>query len=142
MKLMAIDLTSWLSLSPLCTHVKGHGGLKQTIADVQGHLDDYQYVCKTDVKGFYESINQYLLMEQINDAVGDNDLCHYSYQVIHRRVEYCGQFKDIGKGISRGCPMSPILGALYLKVLDDHFTNKNLYYVRYMDDILILTKTR
>jgi hypothetical protein len=38
--------------------------------------------------------------------------------------------------------MSPILGALYLKVLDDHFTNKNLYYVRYMDDILILTKTR
>jgi RNA-directed DNA polymerase len=34
------------------------------------------------------------------------------------------------------------LGALYLKALDDHFTDKNLYYVRYMDDILILTKTR
>jgi RNA-directed DNA polymerase len=29
-----------------------------------------------------------------------------------------------------------------LKALDDHFADKNLYYVRYMDDILILTKTR
>jgi RNA-directed DNA polymerase len=26
--------------------------------------------------------------------------------------------------------------------LDDHFTDKDLYHVRYMDDILILTKTR
>jgi RNA-directed DNA polymerase len=28
-----------------------------------------------------------------------------------------------------------------LNALDDHFTDENLYYVRYMDDILILTKT-
>jgi RNA-directed DNA polymerase len=42
----------------------------------------------------------------------------------------------------RGCPISPILGALYLKKLDEHFSGKNLYYVRYMDDILILTKNR
>ncbi|MFT6372687.1 MAG: hypothetical protein ACJAZT_001434 [Gammaproteobacteria bacterium] len=142
MKLMATDLQSLLSLSPLCTHVKGHGGLKQTVVDIRGHLDDYHYVCKTDVKGFYESINQYLLLEQINDAVGDSDLRHYLYQVIHRCVEYGGQFKDIGNGISRGCPLSPILGALYFKAMDDHFTSKNLYYVRYMDDILIMTKTR
>ena len=112
MKLMATDLQSLLSLSPPCTHVKGHGGLKQTVVDIQGHLDDYHYVCKTDVKGFYESINQYLLMEQIIDAVGDSDLRHYLYQVIHRCVEYSGQFKYIGNGISRGLPLSPILGAL------------------------------
>jgi hypothetical protein len=36
-------------------------------------------------------------------------------------------FKDIDKGISRGCPLSPIFGALYLKALDDHFSNNNLY---------------
>ena len=63
MKLMATDLQSLPSLSPPCTHVKGHGGLKQTVVDIQCHLDDHHYVCKTDVKGFYESPNQYLLME-------------------------------------------------------------------------------
>jgi RNA-directed DNA polymerase len=142
MKLMANDLQVSLSLSSRCTHVKGHGGLKQTVVEIQNSQGDYKHVCKTDVKSFYESINQYLLMEQINDVVDDSDLRHYLYQVIHRCVEYGGQFKDIGKGISRGCPLSPILGALYLKALDDHFADKNLFYVRYMDDILILTKTR
>ncbi|MCP3893786.1 MAG: hypothetical protein GY706_04040, partial [Bacteroides sp.] len=32
--------------------------------------------------------------------------------------------------------------AFYLKALDDACTDKKLYYVRYMDDILILTQTR
>jgi RNA-directed DNA polymerase len=116
--------------------------LKQTIVVIQENLGDYQYVCKTDVKGFYESINQYLLMDMINDTVPDADLPHYLYQIMHRCVEYGGNYQDINQGVSRGCLLSPILGALYLKALDDHFVDKNLYYVRYMDDILILTKTR
>ena len=124
MKLLASDLQPLLSLSPRCSHVKGHGGLKQTVADVHKQLDDYQYVCKTDVKSFYESIDQYCLMEQINDVVSDNDLRRYLYQVIHRCVEYGGLYKDIDKGISSGCSLSPIFGALYLKALDDHFTDK------------------
>jgi hypothetical protein len=81
-------------------------------------------------------------MDMINETVADADLRHYLYQIMHRCVEYGGHYRDIDQGISRGCPLSPILGALYLKALDDHFTDKNLYYVRYMDDILILTKTR
>lgn len=38
--------------------------------------------------------------------------------------------------------LSPILGALYLTSLDKHFAGQDVYYVRYMDDILILSKTR
>ena len=35
------------------------------------------------------------------------------------------------------------MGGLYLKALDDTFgQNRDLYYIRYMDDILIMTKTR
>jgi hypothetical protein len=48
----------------------------------------------------------------------------------------------IRTGISRGCPLSPLLGALYLKVLDQRLSCTEAYYVRYMDDILVLTKTR
>jgi RNA-directed DNA polymerase len=81
-------------------------------------------------------------MDMINETVTDADLRHYLYQIIHRCVEYGGNYRDIDQGISRGCPLSPVLGALYLKALDDHFADKNLYYVRYMDDILILTETR
>lgn len=41
-----------------------HGGLKQNVTNIQSQLKDYQFVCKTDVKQFYESIEQPLLMEQ------------------------------------------------------------------------------
>ena len=49
---------------------------------------------------------------------------------------------DITHGIARGCSLSPILGALYLKELDVSFDKEGLFYLRYMDDIVILTKTR
>jgi retron-type reverse transcriptase len=99
-------------------------------------------MCKTDVRHFYETIDQYRLMEMIHDSVSDRDLRYYLYQIIHRTVEFGGEFREIDNSISRGCPISPILGALYLQSLDDHFSGKNLYYIRYMDDILILSKTR
>ena len=142
MKLMSSRLQTVLSISPRCTHVKGHGGLKQSRVDIQNHLNDYRYVCKTDVKSFYESIDQYLLMNLINNTVRDNDLRYYLYQVIHRCVEFGGEYKDMDGGISRDCPLSPILGAVYLKALDNEFETKNAYYIREMDDILILSNMR
>ncbi|MDH3210751.1 MAG: reverse transcriptase domain-containing protein [Burkholderiaceae bacterium] len=63
-------------------------------------------------------------------------------QAIERTVERGGLYRDIRTGISRGCPLSQLLGALYLKRLDDRMTRSGLFYVRYMDDILVLAKTR
>ena len=142
MKLLAGALQALLPLSTRCTHIKGHGGLKQSIVAVQQHLDDYQYVCKTDVRGYYESIDQYLLMNMLNDHIQDPDIRHYLYQVVRRCVEFGGEYRDIEGGISRGCPLSPVLGALYLLALDEQFARRDVFYIRYMDDILILTRTR
>lgn len=107
------------------------------------NLEDYQFVCKTDVLHYYETIDQHLLIEQIHQQIENKILRRYLYQVVHGTVEYGGNYREISKGISRGCPLSPILGALYLKALYDSFEDKlGVYYVRYMDDILIMTKTR
>jgi len=46
-------------------------------------------------------------------------------------------------GISRGCSLNPILGSFYLQTLDDALSQKkDVHYVRYMDDILFMTKIR
>jgi len=142
MKLLAEVLTVLLNLSNLCTHVKGHGGLKHSVVQLQSELANYQYVCKTDVKSFYESIDQYVLTEQIHDHIDNKLIKRYLWQVIRRTVEYCGLYHEITKGISRGCSLSPILGALYLKTLDEQFDKEGMFYLRYMDHIVILTKTR
>ncbi len=183
LKIIALQLQTILSLSPSCTHVKGHGGLKYAVAQTahaiqqtvkhsannaavqcqQKHQHQSltlttapattakrpsnthdQFVCKTDVKHFYQTIDQDLLIDQLYAQVSNKTLRRYCDQVIHRTVEVGGNYRTITKGISRGCPISPLLGALYLKSLDDAFSNhpSDWFYIRYMDDILILSKTR
>ncbi len=64
------------------------------------------------------------------------------WQTMNRTAERGGLYKEITKGISRGCSLSPLIGAFFLHELDKGFEKDGLFYVRYMDDILILTKTR
>ena len=45
-------------------------------------------------------------------------------------------------GIVLGCPHSPLMGALYLKPLDDRMAQMGCVYVRYRDDWLVLAPTR
>jgi hypothetical protein len=92
MKLIANRLSVSLPLFSRCTRIKARRGTKQTVVEIQNSQGDYKYVCKTDVKGFYETINQYLLMDMINDTLPDADLRHYLYQIIYRYVEYGGQW--------------------------------------------------
>ena len=82
-KLMANQLRASLALSTRCTHVKGHGGLKQTIVEVQNRLGDYRYVCKTDVKGFYESEFLNLFFDGIDLPRGS--ICFYILLLFTRR---------------------------------------------------------
>ena len=53
-----------------------------------------------------------------------------------------GEYVSVTQGISLGCPLSPWMGALYLKPLDDLMERLDLPYFRYMDDWVILAKTR
>lgn len=46
------------------------------------------------------------------------------------------------QGISRGCPLSPLMGAIYLKRLDDHMKETGLFYARFMDDWVVIAPTR
>ena len=46
------------------------------------------------------------------------------------------------KGISFGCPLSPLIGALFLKQLYERMERSGLFYICFMDDILVLAPTR
>ncbi len=57
MKALAWLLEEHLLMSPLCTHLKGNGGLKATVRDVWEHLPEHHFVLKTDVQSYYASID-------------------------------------------------------------------------------------
>lgn len=103
----------------------------------------YQWVCRTDIRGYYRNIDKQTLLSQVRQHVQSPVLRDLVDQYIHYTVEDGGTFHTPEKGISRGCPLSPLMGALHLYDMDEHFAKQaNIHYARYMDDIIILAKSR
>ena len=50
-----------------CTHVKGHGGVKKMVREVQAALPEYPFSARFDVASFYETINHEILLLQLAD---------------------------------------------------------------------------
>ncbi|HFD2064150.1 TPA: reverse transcriptase domain-containing protein [Serratia marcescens] len=173
LKWVALSLQSLLPQHPACEHVKGHGGGKASVHklhglltgaaekktadgagpqagatgdEVKGRRPDirgYRWVCRTDIRGYYRNINKQTLLNQVRQHVQSPVLRDLVAQYVHYTVEDGGTFHTPETGISRGCPLSPLMGALHLYEMDAHFAaQKHIYYARYMDDVIILAKSR
>lgn len=156
LKWVALSLQHLLPLHPSCEHVKGHGGGKPSIETLQSMLTPhttqaenpagtphYRWVCRTDIRGYYRNIRRETLMQQVRQHVISPVLRDLVHQYLHYTVEDGGTFHTPEKGISRGCPLSPLMGALHLYDMDAHFSRQQgIHYARYMDDVIILAKSR
>ncbi|MCP4254013.1 MAG: hypothetical protein GY775_11505 [Candidatus Scalindua sp.] len=97
---------------------------------------------KSDVKSYYASIDHDILLSLLQEYVPDRLVQRLLWQYM-RRTAYCdGLYSDVKRGISLGCPLSPLMGALYLKQLDDMMEKTGLYYARFMDDWIVIAPTR
>ena len=63
-------------------------------------------------------------------------------QYLRRCAERGGVFWEYTRGIALGSPLSPLIGAFFLKALDQRMERLGLFYIRFMDDILVLAPTR
>jgi len=125
-----------------CYHLKGHGGLKGALRDLRKLYPKYRFFCKTDVRSYYDSIDHFTLYMKLYDYISESTIMSYVWQFLKRCVEWGGLYQDIERGIPRGASLSPLLGAFYLLDLDREMAKLDVKYIRYMDDILILAKTR
>ena len=148
LKALTLALPDVLPTHDSCTHVAGHGGLKRAVRAVATRVHQGQattgYVCRTDVKSFYASIDHFVLLEQLEPFVRDRRVMSLLVQYLRRTHEHGGTFHSVTRGISAGCPLSPLIGAFHLYQLDCLMTRKHprCFYIRYMDDILILAPSR
>ena len=141
LKALAIVLAKLLPVSRRCTHLKGHGGAKYAVREVRDHLPDNRFVLRTGVKSYYASIDHLMLLDQLAVHIKDRRVLNLIGQYLRRTSERGGAFWDYEKGISLGCPLSPLIGAFFLNALDAAAAKLRLFYIRFMDDILILAPT-
>ena len=84
-----------------------------------------------------------ILLKQLDKDIIDPFIWRLLVQFVKRSVERGGTFKSITCGISRGCPLSPVIAAYYLKALDEQMAgDPSYFYRRFMDDVIVLAKTR
>ncbi|MDC0253416.1 reverse transcriptase domain-containing protein [Bacteriovoracales bacterium] len=130
-------------LSKKCTHLKNNGGLKGALRSVLKTKN--KFIMRSDVKSYYASINHHILFNQFCDLIPEKNHRRIVWQYLKRTEDINGNYVSIEKGISLGCPLSPLMAALYLKPLDqemEKLEKEGISYIRYMDDWVITAPTR
>ncbi|WP_176219568.1 reverse transcriptase/maturase family protein [Chromobacterium haemolyticum] len=127
--------------SPHCTHLAGHGGVVGALRRVRAALSEYEYVFRTDVRGYYANIDHTLLLPMLADAFPDPLVLRLLYDYVSCTLCDGGLFHSMRRGICRGGSLSPLIGALYLDSLDQAMTQRDVFYVRYMDDWVVLCRS-
>ena len=129
-------------LCQACHHLQGHGGAKAAVRRVAEAVPAYAFVFRTDVKGYYAHIEHDVLGRQLRQYIHDGKVLDLLRQYMRRTFYTDGLYRPVTRGICFGCSLSPLIGALYLKPVDDLFTDGDLFYARYMDDWVILATSR
>jgi hypothetical protein len=106
------------------------------------HLRGNRFVLKTDIEFHYASIDHDLLVDRLVKVTKDRKLLNLLWRFMKRHTDCRGNYWEFDCGISSGCLLSPILGAWFLDDLDNAIEQLGLFYVRFMDDIVVLTPTR
>jgi hypothetical protein len=144
LKAIALVLTDHLAprLSAHCYHLADRGGAKAAVRVVADALPANAFVMRSDVKGYYASLNHQILMTLLRQQIADERLLILLYDSMQRTVCEGGVYLPVRRGISLGCALSPLLGALYLSQLDERMAKTGLIYARFMDDWVVLAPTR
>ncbi len=78
----------------------------------------------------------------LRESISDRNILNLLWQYLKRTVEYGNTYRVVSKGISLGCSLSPLMGALYLRSLDALMQRTQCAYVRFMDDWAIIVGSR
>ena len=109
--------------------------LQKTMLHCQRIWKDY-YVLKMDVKKYFQNINKDILLNILNKKVVDSKLQWLIMEIIYSN--------EGDKGLPIGNYTSQMFANIYLNEVDQYIKNqlKCKYYFRYMDDSIILVKTK
>lgn len=109
-------------------------GINKASYDLRKVIGKYDYCLKLDVKKFYENIDHEILKSLIRRKIKDKELLTLIDEIID----------SYSPGLPLGSLLSQYFANFYLTYFD-HFTKQDLkvkVYLRYMDDLIILSNNK
>lgn len=116
------------------------------INEISCELCKYDMFIKLDIKSFYASIDQNILLSKVKKKIRKSEIIDLIKKAIQTEslalpVTDVKNKEIVSIGVPEGLPISNALANIYLAELDKKYkSNTEIQYWRFVDDILILTK--
>lgn len=114
----------------------------ETIRLVGGR--DQRVVLDGDIKGFFDNIDQKILMDRLKLRISDRRVLKLLRKWLEAGVMEEGALKNTTMGTPQGGVISPLLANVYLDFLDSEWERRWKHLgtlVRYADDFVVLCRT-
>ena len=103
------------------------------------------YILDADIVGCFDNINRQLLVEILNDGIGDQRILRLISRLINAGILEEGELKVSEDGVIQGSTLSPLLANIFFDYVLDKFiiwwrktfAKGEVYYVRYADDYIL-----
>lgn len=120
-------------------------GSHKAVEQVEKHMREYKrkngsfWILKCDIRKFFYNIDPYILFDILKNYIADKELLYFTKLLIFDGKPYSDNV-----GIPIGNYTSQFFANIYMNELDQFVkrTLKIRYYTRYMDDFIILAKTK
>ncbi|SDL55613.1 group II intron reverse transcriptase/maturase [Halarsenatibacter silvermanii] len=102
----------------------------------------YKHVVDADIKGYFDNIDQDLLLDFLTERVNDGWVLRIIRSWLTAGVMTEDGIEDTPNGTPQGGVISPLLANVYLHQFDREMTDRGYKIVRYADDFVVLAKSK
>ena len=103
--------------------------------------DGYNWIVDIDLEKFFDNVCHDKLISIIMKTIHDGELVSLIRKYLKAGIMENGVVIETTKGTPQGGNISPLLSNIMLNELDKELDKRNLHYVRYADDCLIMVKS-
>ena len=128
-------------LSPRCFAYRPGRGPLDAIRRVDSCLRiGLSATAAADIDDFFDNIDRARLLARVRETVWEPPVLDLLETYLHIGVEQAAEWRDTGRGIAQGSPLSPLLSNLYLAPFDRFLDGIGIEGVRYADNLLLLAR--
>lgn len=103
--------------------------------------DGYEWIVDIDLEKFFDNVPHDRLLRLVSDVVKDGNVVSLVNKFLKAGVIINDNYEETLVGTPQGGPLSPLLSNIMLNKLDKELEARNLHFVRYADDTIILVKS-